>query len=172
MVRRPRQCSAGSRTWALGSPFLLGSTPGWSPSRDSPRLEKSCFPDLGCSSSSTQLAYRDSQGLRLGTCRLLERSLPAVPGFSSHPAALGLAGTSGTRRFLGGVLGPPRVFLFDLFPAVRVQRGCEGGDPTGEVEAGEASVWDKLPTHLKLCLVWLHRAGQTPPLPPQPLWLW
>lgn len=68
----------------------------------------------------------------------LTPSLPTVPGFSSHPAALGLAGTSGTRRFLGGVLGPPRVFPLDLFPAVRVQRGCEGGDATGEVEAGKA----------------------------------
>ena len=68
----------------------------------------------------------------------LTPSLSTMPGFSSHPAALGLAGTSGTRRFLGGVLGPPRVFPLDLFPAVRVQRGCEGGDATGEVEAGKA----------------------------------
>lgn len=69
--------------------------------------------------------------------RALTPSLPTVSGFSSHPAALGLAGTSGTRRFLGGVLGPPRVFPLALLPAVCVQRGCEGGDATGEVETGK-----------------------------------
>lgn len=62
-----------------------------------------------------------------------------MPGFSGHPAAaLGLAGTSGTGRFLGGVLGPPRVFPLDLLPTVCMQCGCEGGDATRRVEAGEA----------------------------------
>lgn len=62
-----------------------------------------------------------------------------MPGFSSHPtAALGLAGTSGTWRFLGGVLRPPRVFPLDLLPTVCMQCSCEGGDAVGKVEAGEA----------------------------------
>jgi hypothetical protein len=73
-----------------------------------------------------------------GTPRF-EGSLPVVPGFSSHPtAALGLAGTCGTWRFLGGVLCPPRVFPLDLLPTVCVQCSCEGGDAVGRVEAGEA----------------------------------
>lgn len=92
-----------------------------------------CYP-------SRSLGYRDSQGFWLRTHRLLlEASLPAVPGFSSHPAtALGLAGPSSTWGFLGGLLGPMRVFPLDLLPTVCMQCGCEGGDAVGKVEAGEA----------------------------------
>lgn len=56
-------------------------------------------------------------------------SLPAVPGFACQPAALGLAGTSGAWGLLGGVLCPSGAFPLDLFPAVGMQRCCEGGDP-------------------------------------------
>lgn len=65
-----------------------------------------------------------------------------MPGFSHHPAtALGLAGTSGTRGLLGGVLGPTRVFPLHLLPIVCMQCGCEGGDAVGKVEAGEPGPW-------------------------------
>lgn len=48
-------------------------------------------------------------------------SLSAVPGFAGQPAALGLAGPSGTRGLLGGVLGSSRMFLLDFFAIVCMQ---------------------------------------------------
>ena len=50
-----------------------------------------------------------------------QSSLPAVPGFACQPAALGLAGTSGARGLLGGVLGPAKTLPLDLFATVCVQ---------------------------------------------------
>lgn len=52
-------------------------------------------------------------------------SLPTVPGFACQPATLGLAGTSGARGLLGGLLGPAGVFPLDLFATMCMQRGCE-----------------------------------------------
>lgn len=61
-----------------------------------------------------------------------------MPGSASQPAALGLAGTSGTQGLLGGVLRPSGMFPLDLFAIVRMQRCCERGDPVGGWEVGEA----------------------------------
>ena len=50
-----------------------------------------------------------------------QSSLPTVPGFACQPAALGLAGTSGARGLLGGVLSPAKTFPLDLFATVCMQ---------------------------------------------------
>lgn len=70
------------------------------------------------------LGYGDGQAEATDPCSpgwslaWFSGSLSAVPGFAGQPAALSLAGTSGTRGLLGGVLGSSRMFLLDFFAIV------------------------------------------------------